>query len=210
VTVPSVARGLIGALAVAAAVGLGGCSALLGGEAEPKGCEHVHNLEAESRDDIALLGRLVVLEPKPLSAKWTRGRLGGADKRVPGGGDWELVALLQYAEADANQLTDARSAEVVEVELPATPWVAEAIGTQIPPHDPQDCVESTIRLSGLGYDGSLFEQYFLKSQTFLKVSGSAYFVLWLATRPMTPQALAVEQATSPSARPSPAPGRPAP
>ena len=170
-----------------------GCS-MFAGEPPPPPCDYVHRLEVTPRDDVALLGRLIQLDPKPISAKWTRGSLGGAEKRVPGGGDWELVALLQYAEADANQLTDARSAEVVEVDLPATPWIAEALGTQLPAVDPRECLEPTIRVSGLGYDGGGFEQYFLKSQTFMKVSGSAYFVLWVATRPMTPQALAIEQA----------------
>lgn len=181
------------ALVFAGVLSSAGCS-MFAGEPPPPPCDYVHRLEVTPRDDVALLGRLIQLDPKPISAKWTRGSLGGAERRVPGGGDWELVGLLQYAEADANQLTDARSAEVVEIDLPATPWIAEALGTQLPAIDPRECLESTIRVSGLGYDGGSFEQYFLKSQTFMKVSGSAYFVLWLATRPMTPQALAIEQA----------------
>lgn len=166
-----------------------GCKQLLGDE-EDGACEHIHNLDREPRTDVALLSKLIQLNTKPTAAHWTRGRLGG-ESSLPGGGDWELVALLEFSEEDQTEMTDAAKAEVAEVDLPALPWLGAMLGMPLPPPArAKECVEQTLRLNGLGYDGTQFQQYFLKTNTFMKVSGSPFFVLWMSTRPLTgaPQA----------------------
>ncbi|MFO0725797.1 MAG: hypothetical protein U1E65_18580 [Myxococcota bacterium] len=178
-------RRLMGVALVLALLGVGGCKRA---SAENDGCDRIHRLEREPRTDVTLLSKFIQLNTKPISVHWVRGPLGG-ESSLPGGGDWELIAILEFAEEDQAEMADAAKAEVAEVDLPTAPWISAMLGMPMPPPPhAHDCTEQTLKLNGLGYDGSGFQQYFLKTNTFMKVSGSPYFVLWMSTRPQTPAA----------------------
>ena len=148
-------------------------------------CQPEHKLEW-LMIDIEMLSRVIQLPARPLNAKWSRGQVGGPADGVnlPGGGDWELVALLEFAEADANKLTDNGRGEVVEVEVPALPWLAEALGLPMPPMPaPEECKSVMLKISGFGYDATPFVQYFLQPVALVKIPETSYFVLWVSTRP---------------------------
>lgn len=149
-------------------------------------CKTVHSIGQVPLTEIEPLARIVQLQERPVRAIWARGQVGGPpeEANLAGEGDWEVVALLEFSEADTNKLTDTGNGEVVELEVPAAPWLAKELGVPMPElPKPGECRDVTMKVSGLGYDATPFVQYFLKPVAFVKVPESPYFVLWLSTRP---------------------------
>ncbi len=148
-------------------------------------CSLVHSIGPAYTDPDAL-GKIIQLPAKPLRVVWSRGPVGGPPDgaNLPGRGDWEVLALLEFAEPDANKLTDSGRGEVMEIEVPATAWMANELGLPPPyPLKPGECREQMMKISGFGYDASPFVQYFLEPVALVKVPESSYFALWLSTRP---------------------------
>lgn len=166
-----------------ASLGCGRIKSALGVETK---CKLVHQLAEPPLTDLEPLARIVQPPARPIRAVWSRGQVGGAPEgaNLIGEGDWEVVALLEFSEGDANKLTDAGQGEVVEVDLPAAAWISKELNLPAPPRlEPGDCRDLTTKIAGLGYDATPFVQYFLKPVVFLKVPESPFFVLWLSTRP---------------------------
>lgn len=171
-------------LGALAAVFLASCS-LVDLLAPAEKCEPVHQFEeGEPRTDIDQLGKVMKFPARPLRVFWHKGRLAGSGGTIPGG-DWELLALLEFSDADAAALTAEDVTEITELEIPAQKWIADKLGLQMPRPSPANpCEELRMRINGFRYDGRGFERYFLKNQAFMKIPGSPFFVLWLSTHPV--------------------------
>lgn len=148
-------------------------------------CTLTHDFETgDPRTDLEKLSKVINFPARPLRAFWAKGKLPGRDGTIPGG-DWELIALLEFGEADAAALAAEDVTEISELEIPALPWLAQKLGLQMPRPSPANpCEELRMRINGFRYDGKGFERYFLKNQAFMKIPGSPFFVLWLSTHPV--------------------------
>jgi hypothetical protein len=146
-------------------------------------CRRSHQFEGpEARTDVDKLGKVVTFPARPVRAHWTKGPLEGKDGPIPGG-DWELMALLEFSEEDAAVLAAEDITELTELEIPALPWMARLLGMPPPRTGPPNtCEEPRLRVSGFRYDGKAFERYFLKNKHFMKIPSTPYFILWLSTR----------------------------
>jgi hypothetical protein len=139
------------------------------------------NGKATVSTDLDELARRIRLPYRPTAAQWQTARLGAASADVPGPTDWALVAVLSFAEGDAEKLM----AEAGKRRRPT------AIGVEplewFPPELKAQLVSAPgakgplSRVSGDAYDAADFAKPPLSAGFLLRIGSSPRFLLRLQT-----------------------------
>jgi hypothetical protein len=137
--------------------------------------------KAAASTDVDELAKRIRLPYRPAAAQWQAARLGGASADVPGPTDWALIAVLTFAEEDAEKLM----AEAGKRRRPTSIGV-EPLGW-FPPELKAQLVTAPgakgpmVRVSGDAYDAADFAKPPLSAGFLLRIGQSARFLLRLQT-----------------------------
>lgn len=134
--------------------------------------------KAEISSDVQALAKNIKLAMLPTEAKWQAKTLGNAQSSVPGPTDYQLIAVLKYTDADAQNLIKELEKTLSENKIgnvEVEEWFPEAVKKTAQKIDDQTLIE------GDAYAPDLFLQAPYSGGKLIRVGETNYFVLKVFT-----------------------------